>query len=71
EVFGEMLDQPADQLPEVKDRLTLLLLMGLFLLLGVAWGVAVAAELKGSSTSFSRRSAPVDITAAVPGGQTR
>ena len=68
-----MLKQCAKVLPDVKDRVLSLLLMVLFLLLGVAWGVAVTAELKSRSTSLSGRVAPSDTSAAIPptGGQER
>ena len=60
-----MLQQCSEVLPEVKDRLILLLLMALFLLLGVAWGVAVTAELKSDSRSFSSRGTPAHIAVAL------
>ena len=60
-----MLRQGTEALPDAKDRVVLLLLMVLFLLLGVAWGVAVSAELKGRSTSFTRGAAPMETTAAI------
>jgi hypothetical protein len=49
-----MLEQVAEVLPEVKDRVISLLLMVLFLLLGVAWGVALTAELKCGSSALTR-----------------
>ena len=48
-----MLEQPTRVSPEVKDRLISLLLMVLFLILGVAWGMAVAEELKSGSTRLT------------------
>ena len=61
-----MLKQGAEALPAVKDRVLSLLLMLLFLLLGIAWGVSVSAELKSRSTSLSGRIAPFETTAAIP-----
>ena len=68
-----MFEQGAEVLPEVKDRVISLLLMVLFLLLGVAWGMAVTAELRSRSTSFTRGAAPLETTAAIaqPRGQKR
>jgi hypothetical protein len=40
--------------------------MVLFLLLGVAWGVALTAELKCGSSSLTRGALPLDATAAMP-----
>lgn len=61
-----MLKQGAESLPDMRDRVVLLLLMVLFLLLGVAWGVEVTAELKSRSTPSARQVAPLDTTAAIP-----
>lgn len=61
-----MLEQVAEVLPELKDRVISLLLMVLFLLLGVAWGVALTAELKCGSSSLTRGALPLDATAAMP-----
>lgn len=61
-----MLGQVAEVLPEVKDRAISLLLMVLFLLLGVAWGVALTAELKSDSMSLTKGAAPLEKTAAMP-----
>ena len=68
-----MFKQGAEASPEGKDRAVSLLLMVFFLLLGVAWGMTVTAELKSRSTSVSRRVARADTSAAIPqtGGQER
>ena len=60
-----MLEHGAEVLPEVKDRVISLLLMVFFLLLGVAWGVAVTAELESRSTSSSRGVPPRETPAAI------
>lgn len=60
-----MLKQGAEAL-DMMDRVVLLLLMVLFLLLGVAWGVEVIAELKGRSTPSARELAPLVTAGAIP-----